>query len=132
MATAANKRGPRIRAPMPVLLRLRGLAPELARFVSEAGEDVEAVPCGSGVCALVGSPPDRFRIVWIDGKGRRCLDDELPAEQLEQIRDRIREAYFHTPWDTRYLSEAGNRTFLVAVSDDLAEAIRDACGAAIA
>ncbi|GAB4247233.1 hypothetical protein [Deferrisoma sp.] len=132
MARRASTRPPKIRAPLPVMMRLRGLAPEVARFVTEVGESVEAVPCGNGVCALVGSPPDEFRIVWIDAGGRRCLDDEVPAERLEEIRARIREAYFHTPWDVRYLSEAGKRTFLVAVSDELAQAVREACSAALA
>ncbi len=110
---------------MTKLDEVKGPLEELTHRVSE---HLEVVPAEHEAYVYLGKPPKRFGIAWIhDGQvsalKELAEEHQLSQLQVQQLVDKLGEAYEHASEAPRYTTEVGGKQVVVIPSQGLGQEV---------
>ncbi len=104
--------------------RLQEFRRPLETLADEVNDQLEVLPGDKAAYVFIGKPPKKFGIAWI--RNGEVFNFKKVAEkqavtpvQLQKASEHLRSAYERSQSDTRYSTQLGDRTLVVADSKKL-------------
>ena len=114
----------------PAARQLAAIREPLQKLASEVSDPLEVVPSEGTAYVFVGKPPKKFGLAWIhDGKvsNFKTLVEEkgIQPSALRSLLERLTTAYERSDGATRYMSNIGDRQFVVTPCEDLEKTVHE-------
>jgi len=122
---------PSLDSSAPAAKQLESVRPPLEKLVDEIKDPLEVVPAEDSVYVFVGKPPKKFGIAWIEDGDKivnfKSLVDEkgLSQESLQNLSEKLREAYIAHQDKPRYVTRISDREVVVIPSTSLLNNLKD-------
>ncbi|MGS5086077.1 hypothetical protein ACVC7V_06155 [Hydrogenophaga sp. A37] len=114
--------------PLPVgneaLVKLDEVKAPLEELAHKVHDHLEVIPAEHEAFVFLGKPPENFGLAWIhDGKvtslNELAKERHLSQTEVEQLIDRLGEAYQHASETPRYSAKFGGKQMVVIPSQGL-------------
>lgn len=129
---------PPLDASAPAARQIEAVRQPLEKLAREIKEPLEVVPAEESVYVLVGKPPKKFGMAWIEEGEKivnfKSLVDErgLSATSLNQLSEELTKAYIAHQDKPRYKTKISDREVVVipspALSDNLKGVVKNTVG----
>jgi len=111
--------------------RLGAIRTELESLMGMTKDRLEVVPAEHAAYVFIGKPPKKFGVAWIhDGKVsnfKNLVEEKgVSPARLETLVEELQKAYEASADAERYRLEVGDRTIVVAPSEQLESAVHAA------
>lgn len=120
--------------PLPTDIEAKAALDEcqqpLEELTSRVKENLEIVPTEHAAYVFLGKPPKKFGIAWVhDGKvsslKELAEENDLSPAKVDQLVDRLRQAYEHASDAPRYTAHIGKKDVVVIPSEGLEHEVHD-------
>lgn len=121
---------PSLDSSAPAAKQIEAVRPPLEKLANEIKDSIEVVPGDDSVYVLVGKPPKKFGIAWIEDDGKivnfKSLVDEkgLSPKRLEHLSEKLRKAYIAHQDKPRYVTRINDREVVVIPSTSLSNNLK--------
>lgn len=121
---------PAIDAHSPAAARVAEVGPQLHELAREVSGPFEVVPSEHAAYVFIGKPPRNFGLAWIhDGRisGLNTLIKEhgLKQKEVDQVVDRLRDAYQRNADASRFSAKVENLDVVVTPSAGLEHEVHE-------
>ena len=121
---------PSLDSSTPVAKTLESVRPPLEKLAEETKAPLEVVPADDSVFVFIGNPPKEFGVAWIEDGDKivnfKSLVEEkgLTPTRLEQLSDKLRQAYIAHQDKPRYVTQISDRDVVVIPSASLLDSLK--------
>lgn len=116
---------PSLDSSSPVAKQLESVRPPLEKLAEEINDAMEVVPAEDSVYILLGKPPKKFGIAWIEDGDKivnlKSLVEEkgISPDSLQNLSEDLRKAYIAHQDKPRYVTRISDREVVVIPSTSL-------------
>ena len=102
----------------------------LENLMDQVKDPMEIVPAEERTYVIIGKPPKKFGVVWIEGNNvenfqKRAQEAGVGASQMEEISDKLRSTYEKYENSDRYAMSVAGRKVVVTPSKELNRDLTD-------
>jgi len=129
---------PQLDASDPAARQIEAMRQPLEKLANEVKDPLEVVPADESVYVLVGKPPKKFGMAWVEDGDKivnfkSLVDDKgLDPSSLSQLSEELTRAYEAHQDKPRYTTKISNRQVVVipssALSDRLKNVVKETVG----
>ena len=117
----------------PLSKRLQNIRQPLETLADEVNDQLEVVLGDKKAYVFIGKPPKKFGIAWIQNQEifnfkKVAEKQSVSPVQIEKASEHLRSAYKQCQDDTRYSTQLGDRTLVVAASEKLKDKVSGIIG----
>ena len=110
--------------------QVKNVRQPLENLMDQIKDPMEIVPAQERTYVIIGKPPKKFGIAWIEGTDvvnfQKCAQEAgVNAGQMGEISDKLRSAYEKHESSERYVTTVAGRKIVVTPSADLSRDVHD-------
>lgn len=120
---------PELAEDTPTAGQIHAIEGSLKELIGQISDPLEVIPSEGRAFVFIGKPPKRFGMAMLDetvhSLGASAREHGIDQRQLQEINDKLRDAYLHCQDSPRYKTNIGGKAVVVTPSQQLAQEVSE-------